>query len=225
MLTEDVNELPNILWQENVENYEPAYYRIRGLDAFGELSKPSNAVKLMGRDRTPVALPYINKTRLNDEQNQVDISWEYLEEKPADLDHYVLRKSYGSSGKSYKDVAKINAGDTSYADKEVTVAQAVYYKLCAVDTARNYSCTDPVYTIIDDKIAPASPQNLRGEVDTSGVVTLKWDLGNEPDLLGYYVQVSNGQNRVFVPLTEKPLAANYWHDTIPLDVLLSLIHI
>jgi len=222
--TEDVNDLPNIIWQEAVANYQPAYYRVRGIDAFAELSKPSNSVRLMGRDRTPAALPFINKTKLNDDQTEVDIEWEYLEEVPADLDHYVLRKSYGASAKSYKDVAKIDGDRTSYADKEVSVSQAVYYKLCAVDTAQNYSCTDPVYTIIDDKIAPAAPQSLAGSVDTNGVVTLTWDLGKEPDLLGYYVQVSNGRERVFVPVTDKPLQADHWHDTIPLDVLTEEIY-
>jgi len=224
VLTEDVNDLANILWQENVENYKPAYYRIKGIDAFGELSEPSNAVKLMGRDRTPTTLPFINKTKLNDEQTHVDIEWEYLEDKPADLDYYILQKSFGQSAHSYRDVAKINSEKTSYSDQDVSVAQAVYYKLCAVDTAQNYSCTDPVYTIIDDKIAPAAPKNLRGAVDTSGVVTLNWDLGTEPDLLGYYVQVSNGRERVFVPLTDKPLAADFWYDTIPLDVLTEEIY-
>jgi len=93
-----------------------------------------------------------------------------------------------------------------------------------VDTAQNYSCTDPAYTIIDDKVAPVAPQSLAGSIDTNGVVTLTWDLGQEADLLGYYVQVSNGRERVFTPVTDQPLHADYWHDTIPLDVLTEEIY-
>ena len=222
--TEDVNDLPNIVWQKAVSNYQPAYYRVRGIDAFAEVSQPSNSVRLMGRDRTPAALPYVKKTKLNDTQTQVDIEWEYLDGTPADLDYYVLQKSYGPNDKSYRDIAKIAGGETSYADTEVSVAQAVYYKLCAVDTAQNYSCTDPAYTIIDDKVAPVAPQSLAGSIDTNGVVTLTWDLGQEADLLGYYVQVSNGRERVFTPVTDQPLHADYWHDTIPLDVLTEEIY-
>lgn len=222
--TEDVDDMDHILWQEDVDNYQPAYYRVRGIDAFGEWSEPSESIRLMGKDRTPTTLPSITKTRLNEDQTHVEIEWETTEGLAEDLDYYVLQKSIGNSASTFHNIAQLDKNQLSYRDDEVNISTTVYYKLCAVDTAKNYSCTDPSYAIIADKIAPAKPSNLTGTIDTNGVVTLKWKLGDEPDLMGYNVQYSNGRERVFVAKNDKPIKADHWRDTIPLDVLTEEIY-
>lgn len=221
--TDRVGELSHILWSENVENYNPAYYRVIGIDAFGQLSEPSESVQLMGRDKTPPTPPMIRRSKLNDSQTHVDIEWEHNQDLDNDLDKLVLQKAIDING-PYFDVEELDKKSTSYQDQETSIIQAVYYRVCAVDTAQNSSCTRPSYTIIDDKIPPVAPVQVTGNIDTSGVVTLTWEPNMERDLLGYYIHMANGENRVFVNLSDEPYRKHTWHDTIRLDVLTEEIY-
>jgi len=213
--SDDFNEMKLILWQDSVVNYQPIYYRIVGIDAFGEESPPSESIRLQGRDRTAPAVPK-GEVSLHPDQTHVDISWSPNIDD--DINSYVIRKTYKANG-LYKEVDRVAKSVMKIKDKEVELVRQTYYQICAVDTAKNYACSDPLYLVLDDKIAPAAPQNLAGKIDSNGVVRLIWDLGDEPDLMGYYVQVSNGTGRVFTSLTPKEIKMNIWSDTIPLDVL------
>lgn len=218
--SEDYDELPSIVWQENVINYQPAYYRIVGIDAFGQESQPSDPVRLQGRDRTPPPIPQSSVT-LSADQSHASISWAPNIEN--DISEFVIRKADNADGR-YREIARVPKTVIKIEDTDVDLVHQSYYQVCAVDTAQNYGCSPPLYLVLDDKIAPAAPMNLTGQIDTNGVVTLIWDKGPETDLWGYYVQVSNATGRVFTSVTPRVLQANLWKDTIPLDVLTEHIY-
>jgi hypothetical protein len=62
------------------ENYVPYSYRIIALDAFGDESKPSKAIKAMGRDRTPpVAITELET--VESPGSIVNLKWTYPKEE------------------------------------------------------------------------------------------------------------------------------------------------
>jgi len=213
-LTDDVDDHRHILWSDSVSNYDPHYYRILGVDAFGDLSEPSNSLRLQGKDRTPPLAP-TGSVELAKDQSHNLLRWDV----PTDeIDSYIILKSNRFKD-SFTQIGTTKGNETQFVDTDVNVIQNTFYKICAVDSVSNYSCTEPLYLVLKDDIPPAAPTNFEGSIDSNGVVLISWDLGSEPDLHGYHVQVSNGTGRVFTAITEKPIKANFWRDTIPLEVL------
>jgi fibronectin type 3 domain-containing protein len=94
-----------------------------------------------------------------------------------------------------------------------------YYIVTAVDTSGNYKHSLTAYEPIPDKTPPNQPKALRGEVDTNGVVTLKWDRGEADDLMGYRVFRANTMDHEYVQLTRKPLQDTIFNDTLSLHTL------
>ncbi|MBW6498660.1 MAG: hypothetical protein K0B09_09745, partial [Bacteroidales bacterium] len=83
----------------------------------------------------------------------------------------------------------------------------------------NQSASFPAKGTIEDYIAPEAPQNLSGIIYYDGIVELFWDAGKEADLRGYRVYYANQADHEYVLLTPRPIAENYFRDTIPVQSL------
>jgi hypothetical protein len=99
-----------------------------------------------------------------------------------------------------------------------------YYFVGIIDHEGNASVSFPTHGTIIDTIAPLVPMGLKGNIDSNGVVTIKWNMGKEADLLGYVVHFSNDSKLTFYNKTDYPLRDTVWRDTIPLNVLTEKIH-
>ncbi len=215
--SETMNNLLMISYIDSVENYDPHYYRIIGIDAFGDESKPSIPLRLMGRDRTPPLLPTIDSIYLQENQKAITLRW-HFEDKSDDLEKIYIKKGPKISGPF------IPIGETShvaikYEDKNPIMSSVQYYQICVADTAKNMACTPGRNVIFNDRIAPQPPSGLVGSIDSNGVVFLSWNMGKEKDILGYFVHKSNGKGRVFTNMTNKPIRDTVWRDTITLHTL------
>lgn len=196
------------------------YYRIIGLDPFGEASEPSELVRLSGRDRTPPAPPQKLNAAMPSESEMV-ISWEALDYEPGV--RYAVRKSNRSDG-TYRQVSPwLTASTLSWTDHLPSLVLSNYYEVCIQDTAENISCSRPVYGIVQDTFPPSAPEGLEATVDSMGVVRLKWNLGPEEDLKGYHVYFANAYDRVFSILTGTAVQDTLYADTIDLNSLTSQV--
>lgn len=213
----DFSDLPFITFLDSVDNYVPQYYRIKGIDAFGDLSEPSEPQKLMGRDRTPPKAAWIDSVFINPDQSAAELYW-HFDEKSDDLDKLVIKKGPQAAGPYYP-IAEVNKADEIFRDKDFSLRYLQYYQVCAVDTAGNENCAEGTYCQLRDRLPPAAPQNLKGKIDSAGIVSLTWDMGKEEDLYGYFVQMSNGKGRVFASKTDHAHRDTMWRDTITLHTL------
>lgn len=195
---------------------DPYYYRIIGLDAFGETSDPSEAVHLSGRDRTPPAPPQKLNAAMPNEREMV-VSWEALEYERGV--QYAVRKSNRSDG-IYRQVSPwLPENTVHWTDTSPSLVLSNFYEVCIQDSAENISCSRPVYGIVQDTFPPAAPEGLEATVDSSGVVRLKWNLGLEEDLKGYHVYFANAYDRVLSILTGTMVQDTQYTDTISLNSL------
>ncbi|MEM6966701.1 MAG: fibronectin type III domain-containing protein, partial [Bacteroidota bacterium] len=223
-LSDDANlHSPNIVFIDKVENYQPYFYRLRGVTPFGEWSAPSKIVKGMGVDKTPpaparkVATQWIAGTTM-------EVSWEVVDS--ADAAHFYIARAQDYRG-PYEILTPqpmLDPTARSHQDTSANPFGINYYVVGTVDTARNVSISNPIVGFIEDKEAPEPPMGLEGTVDTAGIVTLKWRRGAEVDLKGYYVYFSNAKKDVFTNLTNKPIAANEFRDTITLNTLTKKVY-
>jgi len=200
------------------ENYKPYHYRIAGVTLFGDRSPWSAPMKAMGRDRTPPPAPIITKIE-NPYGNNVILDWE-MYDSPPDLDGFFIGKSANVSGPFRTLNREILPPETrSYEDESIDIHGRNYYVVVSVDTARNVSNSMPAYVVIIDSIPPSMPVGLRGIIDTTGIATLHWPRGTEPDLKGYRVYASNSPYGDLIPVSKGTIQDTVFVDTLSLNTL------
>ncbi|MCX8056353.1 MAG: hypothetical protein N3F03_01930 [Ignavibacteria bacterium] len=197
--------------------YKIYKYRIIGITPFGELSLPSNVIEAMGRDRTPPEAPVI--TSVKDIGGKISIEWK-IDKPPRDLKGFVVSRTNDLS----IDFVQISKGILppnvrSFVDDNPSIYGENYYVVVAVDTANNFSVSLPSYGFIVDSIPPAKPKGLKGNIDTLGIVRISWNLGSEPDIVGYRVYFANQIDHEFSNLTPYPIQDTTFVDTIDLNTL------
>jgi fibronectin type 3 domain-containing protein len=208
--------IPPITYLAEAENGVPYYYRIIGLDAFGELSAPSPVVQVMARDLTPP--PAVSSTTAETtDQGRMQIRWQHLE--PGAVTHYVVKRGSAADGAFFVISPKLPSTQLYYEDADYDPVYANFYEVCALDEFGNEACSLPFFGQVIDQEAPAPPSSLRGQIDSLGVVRLSWAKGTEPDLAGYHVFVANGANQVFTRINSQLLRDTMFLDTIPLNTL------
>ena len=202
------------------ENNKEYYYRIRGKNAFGETGPPSEVVSGMGRKQL-AASPAITKAESPDNQ-VMHIEWSFLPELNEDITGFVLMRSRLDAGPYEEIVTDIAPTERWTADTEAMTDN--YYKIKVLGKHGEVSLSFSYYAQLVDSIPPVVPTGFAGEIDTTGIVTLKWDRNPDSDLLGYRVFRSNFIEDEFVQLTEGPVLTEQFIDSIPLNSLTEKIY-
>jgi len=209
-----------IYWTDSSAlNGKLQYYRIIGLNSFGELSPPSDIITATPKDRTPPKQPtMITATYLGG--SKIKLSWEH-DGNEADLTGFMIGRSR-KANESFDNISGEKPIDKSkrfWIDENCLETSTNFYIVAAVDTAGNASASMVSYAAILDTIAPSKPYGLEGKIDTNGVVTMKWRLGKEADIKGYYVYYSHGHDHVLINRTTSLVLDTTWRDTINLWTL------
>lgn len=190
------------------------YYRIKGINFFGEESEPSNVV-------TAYSSPVIKSVPLIDSikviQNlAVKIHWRMEDDKETQLPKkYILVRSERDNG-----IYKILFESTKILEyKDLSPSNSNFYKVGAItfnnDTIYSYS---RMATIIDTT-PPEPPVNLKAIVDSKGVVTICWKKNKEKDLQGYKLFKANALNEEFVQVNNKFIKDTFYIDKLNLKTL------
>ena len=203
-------------------NYKPYRYRVLGIDPFGNTSTSAPVITAMGRDRTPPPAPEMKEAA--EETGRMIVRWQ----QPAtasDLRGYRVEKAMGGPTSFFPLHRGLLPMETrQFTDTSTMILAGNYYRIAAVDTAGNTSYSLGGYGSVIDSIAPLPPTDLRGRIDTNGVVTVEWKQGKERDLLGYRVFFANQADHTFINLSPAPLSSLTFTDTIPLNTLTKRIH-
>ncbi|SEQ26726.1 fibronectin type III domain-containing protein [Neolewinella agarilytica] len=200
-------------------NGQERYYRLRGINSFGETCPAGEAVKASGKDQTPPPAPFsINGKDLRDGRNQ--LQWTIPDEMPEDLAGYRLLRGLSLRGKlEVITTDLLPPGTSSWTDNSPFADRNNYYAVEAVDQAGNAARSPVNFVQRWDKTPPATPLGLTGRIDTAGRVFLLWEAGTEPDLLGYRVYRSHARNREFLQISKEVQHRNFFFDSTSLKVL------
>lgn len=199
-------------------NYTPYQYRVIGLNAFGEISPPSTAIKGMGRDRTPPRIPDRVMAKMNEDM-QMEIQWEY-DEDPNDLGGFIIARSKRPfDPQSPIHEGELDGNTRNFIDEGPNSIANNFYTIYVLDTAKNVSYTQATYGNYIDSIPPSPPTDLSYEIDSLGRVIVKWSLGEEEDLLGYHVYFANSKNHFLANVSNTVLQDTIFKDTFDLQSL------
>ena len=142
-------------------DYHDYYYRIRGIDAFAELSPWSTPIIIQGRDLTPPAPPVINSAK-NPAGSRIDVTWTQRTPVP-DLAGYYVSRSNSVKGPFYPLTKYIlPKNTTSFTDSAAIPQLPNYYVVIAVDTAKNVAASSAYPGYLTDTIPPAAPVQVAG---------------------------------------------------------------
>jgi hypothetical protein len=165
------------------ENNIPYYYRIRGINPFGEAGSPSDTIRVIGEPVLPY-VPQIINGRVNDD-GTANIEWTFDEKGNDEIHSFTLMQSARSSGEYYPLISNISKETRNIFFKEllpvnylVIVAEPLYGK-----SAGSY----PYMLITPDSIPPEAPTGLSAEADSSGIIRIRWNANHEADLEGYRI--------------------------------------
>jgi len=75
-----------------------------------------------------------------------------------------------------------------------------------------------------DSIPPTSPTNVVGQIDSLGLVTLKWAANTEKDMLGYRVYRGNNRKEEYSQITVSPHQDTVYYDSVGVKNLNSTVY-
>ena len=191
-------------------NYEARHYRIRGINSFGELSPPTQAILAKGIDLVPPPAAQFIEVQPDAANKRMTITWE-AKEISADQKGFVVLKSPRYEG-PYKAMHRevLPPFTRSFTDRAPSEFGINYYAIVSVDTAGNTLRSPVVIGQMKNTSPPKKPTGLTGRIDSTGAIFLMWEPGEEKDLLGYRVFTSNAIDREFLQLTDTLVKANFF---------------
>lgn len=200
------------------QNYKNYYYRIRGINAFAELSDYSGIITLSGRDMTPpVAVNILNPKFISDRKIKVQWKKDVIEK---DCKGYYVTRAKNING-PYETLNKelLSPSTSEYTDNNAYAHGGNYYIVVAADTANNISSSTPAMGLVPDNTPPAMPTGLKGKIEKNGLVYLAWDANKDEDIRGYKVYFANAPDHVFTQITSEPDSLSNFVDSITLKTL------
>ena len=199
-------------------NYKNYYYRIKGINAFAEISGTSNTVVVTGKDLTaPIAVNMLNPKFISD--RKIKVLWTKSTIEPDCKGYYITRAKNINGPYETLNNNLLPVGATEFLDENAYTHGGNFYMVIVVDTANNIASSVPAMGLVPDNTAPAAPKGVKGRIDKNGLVYLSWNRNAEEDIKGYKVYFSNAENHVFTQVTKEPDPLNSFTDSITLKTL------
>lgn len=205
------------------ENYQPYWYRLVGIDAFGQPSEPSDPIQGMGRDRTPPAAPTNLRTTILAD-GTVELTWDV--EVTTDLAGFLIGRSAENSLSGFEPLTETPLATSTrrYVDATPRTDAPNYYIVAATDTAKNAAVSMAAHVAFIDSIPPSPPTTLAATIDTLGVLTLSWAPSPARDVMGYIVSYANDSTHFFTSAVDRAIPDTVFTDTLSLATLSEEIH-
>ncbi|TPN89255.1 fibronectin type III domain-containing protein [Aquimarina algicola] len=216
-----VNEVPitkladtpysGVSYTDSIPEFRKKYwYRIVGINYFGEKSPSSNPVELIGFKEIRTE-PVFSSTNIISEK-EVELEWTFSKEEQWKLKKFELLRAEKAVGpyKSVIDSISPEQNKISYSP----LSDINYFKVKAHGKNQDFKESPPTMIQPIDSIPPNKPQGLNGVIDTLGIVTLTWNKNTEFDLKGYDILRAYRKGQEFTKLNKANLINESYIDSI-----------
>ena len=204
------------------DNLNPYYYRVRGLTPFGDLGPPSDTI-MVNAIRPIKSLASIATYTIDMVANKVNLEWEFDTTEENLLNGFnILRSGKPNSGYEKINSSVISPSIRTYTDSSPGTVN--YYKVEMEGLNGDHKTSQAFMVQLEDSIPPVVPEELKASIDSTGRVTLTWEMNKETDLLGYKVYRSNFKNSEFTEITNRPIASNFHQDQLSINNLSGKIY-
>lgn len=195
-------------------NYVNYFYRIRGMDYFGEKSDKQSVISGYGFDKMTISPMIIFADQTED--NKGYLKWKVFEKEAHLIKDFTLLRSDSISGK-YEIIA--DSINKSLREIKVPLDYTInYFRLEANPKDGKSMTSAPIFIMGQDTTAPAKPVIIKAILDSLNRAVVKWRKNNEPDLWGYRIFKSNFASDEFTLLNSYPQVDTFYIDTINLKL-------
>ncbi len=196
------------------------YYRLKGRTPFDTYGPYSDTVEVNVMPSID-ATPWI--TDIKDVDDKLVVSWAMDSIDTQNLTGFMVYESANQAGPFNPIFDQLIDKNTNYSYSQKP-ADYSYYRVAAIDQfSRPYFSSSRLFQV-KDSIPPLPPVGLKGEFDTTGVVTLKWNYGKEADLLGYQLLYSTSKADEYSLITENFIYDSTYQTKFPLNLLSSNLY-
>lgn len=200
------------------------YYRVCGINYFGRKGQVSNVIKVYV-PKSLTGIVKIDSIQVN-ELNRIVIGSYETSTKNEAVSKVILYRADSIQGPYSLLFEQPYQSDrfTFNTTVPITSGDRYYYKVALINADFDTVFSFPKYFFTLDQIPPQVPQNLKGIINDSGIVSLTWNLNSDKDIRGYKVYRANALNEEFVEITKVFCLAGVFYDTISLANLTSEIY-
>lgn len=193
-------------------------YRVCGYDAFGDKSEYSDVLEVELKDIVGPGAPMIRIFKLEntpDSTVYANVYWKKSVFEPdfVGYDVYIYNSMVDSLWVKINGDRQIAPTDTVFRFKMPHVSTTLV-TVAAVDTAGNYSPSEPQQIHISDLVPPTPPKNLKAVVSPGGSVMITWSPSPEKDTYKYQLYSSNSLAEPFIGMANKLVSDTVVFDTI-----------
>jgi fibronectin type 3 domain-containing protein len=196
------------------------YYRIRGINAFGELGPPSDSI--VGHGRIPITFAPMDISKEVIDNKEVRFSWSYPEEMNASISGFRLYRSSKPAGTKEKIYESKAPEERIFIDRQPGLTN--YYTLSVFDNETEKFAANNMYAELIDSIPPAIPSGLAGTIDSTGIVRLNWAGNTDNDINGYRVYRSNHPDFEFILVGSSMVTDTCFTDSVNLNTLTKSVY-
>jgi len=192
-LSPDGSVPENYKYIDTIPDFNNFYtYRIAGTTIFDENGAYSPTVRVKGKQRLPESPKITSVTEM--ENKEVHITWEFPEHLNTLVSGFHLEVAPNIEG-PYKAISKVTPDVRRFVYKGAGPSNYFVIKAITKDTLIHSSY--PVLFQPNDETPPATPENVKVFIDTTGLVTISWNKNKEPDIAAYHLLFSNSRTEEF----------------------------
>ncbi len=193
-------------------NSKRYYYRIHGINSFGEKGKYSKVISGKGQPLL-IHTPRISDFKLTENSNEAIVFWEFPKKGEKLIKKFQITMASKDSDPYVVIVDSISPTKRDYKLSELNASNYIKVKAIGVTPKQEKSSFSTFIQPIDS-IPPSIPINLEGKIDSLGVVRFTWKQNEEKDLLGYRIFRGFTKNEEPSQITETPFANNSFIDSV-----------
>lgn len=204
------------------QNNKTYYFRVRGITPFAEIGPPSDSV-VIGKGN-PQKNWQISLVRPAIDDQGVQLKWQFKGKPTVGIRGFKIEKAPKAQGK-YEVIhtGLLPQNQRNYVD--TAVGGTHYYRVKVLDENGGVTLSFPHLVQLPDSIPPDAPVSLKGKVDTTGKVTIRWAPPKlAKDVQGYHVFRSEGMNDEYSRINKTLVKDTVFTDSVTLKTLNPHIH-
>ena len=154
--------------------------------------------------------------------SQISVEWEF----PAEIEYKISGFEIYMSDNLKDTPSLLSSISPSLRNALITIQKSEFYlsvfaKGIDVSIKKSY----PLLVQIADSIPPIKPVQLSGKISQTGLATINWQKGHEPDLFGYRVYASSNVTSEFDLISKEFVRDTTFSWNIPLNTLSRLLYV
>ncbi|PZX93032.1 hypothetical protein DOS84_11725 [Flavobacterium aquariorum] len=209
-----------IFYVDSIANDQQYSYRIQGISAFGELGPYSEVVSGKGKSILKF-VPHLTIKDFKDDKT-VTLTWEFDEAGDSEITGFELNRSDSDDDKYIPVIKNIAPKIRTVTYNKLKATN--YFTITAIGKQGSNRTSFPMLVQPVDSIPPAKPVNLKGVIDSLGIVKLTWDPNKEKDLMGYRIYKASNPNEEYSQITVSPNEINKYQDSVIVKSLNSKVY-